>query len=126
MPVRLQPGLNTYPNEQDYLLSRIAVLPKNAPLPIRVEAVVYAFHGSWFVIPPAYFNEDSNDSRAQYLANGNVRPQSVTPSDTDVVPFYHEPLNVDIQMVGSVSENMPAEPSERAAWTRQTWTSPGT
>jgi hypothetical protein len=123
---RLTPGLNTYPNEQNYFLSRIALLPKNAPLPMRVEAVVYAFHGSWFVIPPPYFNENQNDSRAQYLANNNTRPQGVIPPDTDVIPFYHEPLNVEIQVVGSISENVPAEPSERAAWTKQMWTSPGT
>jgi hypothetical protein len=133
-------------NDVPYWLSQAAITPQDQPLPIRVEAVMYAFTGSWFVIPPPFFNNDPEDSRDLYN-NGvaGVRPRGLrgrstfpenmpvmttggTPTiDTDadtaaeLYPFYHEPLNLDIQVVGSITENMPAEPSETAEWTRHLW-----
>jgi len=138
---RLRAGTDTSPDEQDYMLAKAAVVPAftydqqgnvsgGQPLPMRVEAVIYAYHGSWFVIPPPYFNDnsaDQSDTRANYVAsshqrsvNGGVFPTS----PNEDVPFYHEPLNVDVQLLGSVTENMPADQSDQAAWVKQMWTSP--
>src|SRR5207245_242437 len=44
---------------QDYLLSRAAV----APMDVRIEAVMYAQHGSFFVIPGYPLNTDPSDTR---------------------------------------------------------------
>jgi hypothetical protein len=119
-------------NDQPYWLSRLAITGDNRPLPIKIEAVMYAFTGSWFVIPPPYFNDDDpNDTRANMNFNGvrasNTLPVNMSNNPDEVsaaqqFPFYNEPLNIDIQVVGSITENMPAEPSEVAEWTRRLWT----
>jgi hypothetical protein len=118
-------------NDQPYWLSRLALLPADRPLPVRVEAVIYAFTGSFFVIPPPYFNQEEADTRGGMLATG-VRAPGTLPRNLDLdpngvavaqqYPFYGEPLNVDIQVVGAITENMPAAPHEVAEWTRRTWT----
>jgi len=127
---RIQNNLDTAANDKDYLFSKAAVLPESGPLPIRIEAVMYAFTGSWFVIPPPFFNDhldatkqgDPYDTRAFFAANSLVREDPATyPINTDHYPFYREPLNVDIQVVGAITENMPADPSERALWTSHLW-----
>ncbi|MGV3723188.1 MAG: hypothetical protein ACO1SX_19985 [Actinomycetota bacterium] len=129
---RIQNNLTTVANDKDYLLGKVAVLPETGPLPIRIEAVMYAFTGSWFVIPPPFFNDhldaakqgDPYDTRAFFAANSLVREDPSTyPINTDHYPFYREPLNVDIQVVGAITENMPAEPAERALWTSHLWLS---
>lgn len=116
------------PNGQPYWLARAALLPFGEPLKIRVEAVIYAQTGSWFVIPPPFFNDDPNDTEAQFVANGNQRPASTQPTTATnplearmSYPFYNEPLNIEIDVVGSISENIPATPSEQAAWTGRLW-----
>jgi hypothetical protein len=138
---RFQNNVNIASNQQDYLLGKLAVLPDNGPLPIRIEATMYAYTGSWFVIPPPFFNDhldnqkqgDPYDSRAYMSsvtnpANGaEIREDPQTfPYNMDVYPFYREPLNVEIEILGSITENMPAEPNERAKWVGQTWMQSGT
>ncbi|MFN3648086.1 MAG: hypothetical protein ACK47B_00790 [Armatimonadota bacterium] len=110
----------TQPNGQPYWLSRIAVLPQDRPLPIKIEAVMYAQNGSWFVIPPPYFNDNPTDTRAEFASTGR-RPIGTFPRNTDHYPFYNEPLNIEVQINGSMTENMPAAPSEQAAWVNRTW-----
>ncbi len=122
--------------DQPYWFSRVAVTPMERPLPIRVEAVVYAFTGSWFVIPPPFFNDqEPNDTRANYRASG-ARAGRTLPGNMPLptsdpnyeqyaaqfYPFYNEPLNVDVELVGAVAQNTTASPSEVAEWTRRTWT----
>ncbi|MBM3457367.1 MAG: hypothetical protein FJX77_02360, partial [Armatimonadetes bacterium] len=106
---------------QPYWLSRAAILPADGPLPIRIQAVMYAFNGSWFVIPPPFFNDRPEDSRANYLRTNrrhfatipdsgyNTNPNSA--NAPFMYPYFNEPLNVDIQVEGSITENFPAEPS---------------
>jgi hypothetical protein len=127
---RIQNDLSTAANDKDYLLGKVAVLPETGPLPIRIEAVMYAFTGSWFVIPPPFFNDhldaskqpDPYDSRAYYAQNSGVREDPATyPINTDHYPFYREPLNVDIEVIGAITENMPADPTERARWMSHLW-----
>jgi len=130
-------GEDNIANQQPYLLSRVAVLPQDQPLPIKIEAVMYAFTGSWFVIPPTFFNTFEADTRVSYdPANNRLRenltppawrtlPENLPLSDAFAAlhyPFYNEPLNVDIQIKGSITENIPAHPSEVAAWTSRLWT----
>lgn len=127
---RIQANLTTSANDKDYLLSKVAVLPETGPLPIRIEAVMYAYTGSWFVIPPPFFNDhldaakqpDPHDTRAYFAQNSGVREDPATyPMNSDHYPFYREPLNVDIQVVGAITENMPVDPTERGRWMNHLW-----
>ncbi len=104
------------PKELGYLLGPVAITPPRTadPLAVRIEAMVYAQNGSWFVIPGPWFNED---------------PDEVPPADADtpekieawysarVAPAYHEPLNVRITFQGAITENMPAAMGDVADWT---------
>jgi hypothetical protein len=89
---RIQNDLSTAANDKDYLLGKVAVLPESGPLPIRIEAVMYAYTGSWFVIPPPFFNDhldaskqpDPHDTRAYFAQNSGVREDPATyPINTD-------------------------------------------
>lgn len=111
------------PDGQPYWLSRIAVIPRQAPLQIRIEAVMYAYQGSWFVIPPPFFNENGTDTYENYVSTG-LRGQGTQPVNTADHPFHNEPLNIEIEVVGAITENMPAAPSEKAAWIRALWQDP--
>jgi hypothetical protein len=120
-------GLGT----NDYLLGRFAITPHD----VRIEASVYAEEGSFFVIPGAWFNPNPNDTYSRWLEADNNLP---TPnlSDPDHVaylhqrrldrfgaypetPFYGEPLDVRIQVIGSVSQNMTVPMSVKAEWLRK-------
>jgi hypothetical protein len=131
-PIGSQPSKNV-------LLARTAITPAD----IRIEAVIYAQNGSFFVIPGQWFNTNPDDLRASFEA-------SYTPADnTDdlntslltyggganlltaqqrryerfgtspEVPFYGEPLAVRISIIGSISENMPAPMSMQAEWLKK-------
>lgn len=124
---------------KNYLLAKAAV----APFDIRIEAVMFAENGSFFVIPGNWFNSNSDDTRLAF-------EQNYTPTDpsddldrnqidygggpnlrdaqqkryqaygnTPAVPFYAEPIDVKISIVGAVSENMPAPMSQQAAWLKK-------
>jgi hypothetical protein len=122
------------PNGQPYWLSRVALLPdyqddpmpsdvprRGRPLQIKIEAVMYAYTGSWFVIPPPFFNDNDEDSREAFVARGGARATGTFPNNTSQYPFYNEPLNVEVTINGAISENMPAESSEAQSWTDRTW-----
>lgn len=130
-----QPGLPTYfriavgpegpsgamsPNGQPYWLSRIALLPDDRPLAVQIEAVMYAQTGSWFVVPPPVFNDNPQDTRANFAATG-LRDDGTFPKNTDHFPFFGEALNISINIHGAVTENFPAEPSETAEWSKKLW-----
>jgi hypothetical protein len=59
---------------------------------LQVDALVYAQHGSWFVIPGAYQNNDANSSDVY----------------TPPYPQYREPYDLRILINGAVVENRPA------------------
>ncbi len=102
------------PHELGYVLGPIAIAPSRGylndptntagPLPVQIQALVYAQNGSWFVIPGPWFNEDAGYATAH--------PQW----DTQY-PGYHEPLNIALQFYGAISENMPAPIGDVADWT---------
>ncbi|MHB0912431.1 MAG: hypothetical protein ACYC2Y_03155 [Armatimonadota bacterium] len=96
-------GTSTGLGLQDYYLARAAVQPCD----IRIEAMLYAQNGSFFVIPGEWFNDDPTDVRT-----AATRPDGVDPE----WPFYGEPLDVEITVYGAVSENVPASVGDVSAW----------
>lgn len=104
----------------DYVLARAAIVPHD----IRIEAALFAEEGSFFVIPGPWFNPNPDDRRDNYLsygANQNERDQvryDKFGSGPDM-PFYGEPLDVKIQIVGSVTENMPAPIAQQGEWLKK-------
>src|SRR5688500_12860032 len=92
---------------------------------------MYAQDGSFFVIPPPHwFNEESADRRADFRARQGLRyvqnlnrpgGPGTKPYDTGAYPFAGEPLNVEIDVHGALTEDMPADPASRAAWTQRLW-----
>lgn len=121
-----KPDPSLSPNGQPYWLSKVAIMPKGQPLSIKVQAVIYAYTKSWFVIPAPFFNDNPADTRANFLARkaANTLPWRATgtlPADDDSYPFYNEPLPIRIELDGAVSENAPAPPSEQALWIQRSW-----
>lgn len=125
---------------KDYLLARSVVTPAD----IRIEASIFAERGSFFVIAGPYFNNNPEDTREAYTAKLNAEggPSSssaraaadldrqarcgvVAEKDSSgqyvgsVVPFYGEPLDVRVTIVGSVAENMPPPMSMQADYLRK-------
>jgi hypothetical protein len=93
----------------DYLLARAAVVPGD----VVIEASVFAEEGSFLIIPGPWFNPNPNDTRAAFtqsittsLAAANLARLN-SYGNAPEVPFYGEPLDVRVQVIGSVSENMP-------------------
>lgn len=107
---------------QNYLLSKFAVTPYD----VRIEALCYAQEGSFFIIPGPAFNTNPNDSREAFtFALNNLGTLAAAQADrlqrtgnAPEVPFYNEPQNVRVQVIGSISENMPAPMSVQVAWQR--------
>lgn len=113
---------------KNYALARAAVVPHD----IRIEAAMYAEEGSFFVIPGPPFNTNSEDTRERF--NERVSSGGLASATLDRLqnfgaypetPFYNEPLNVRITVVGAVSENMPPPMSQQAAWQRRWGWMPG-
>jgi len=112
------------PNQQPYLLGGLVAIPEDRPLAARIEAVIYASTGSWFVIPPPAFNlggdDNGPDSRGRLL-NTNGRAGQTFPLNSGHHPFWNEALNMEIELVGAVNENFPADPNDVAAWVSRLW-----
>ncbi len=94
----------------NYYISRAAVMPAD----IRIEALLYAQNGSFFVIPGTWFNPDPNDTRDNYLAQSPPRYRPVGVNDE--WPFYGEPIDVRVIIYGAVSENLPASTGDSMDW----------
>jgi hypothetical protein len=104
-----------------------------APHDVRVEAVIYAEQGSFFVIPGPPFNPNPNDrwevfEQAVTAYGGFGSADAIQQAQRERLenfgtfpetPFYGEPLDVRITIVGSISENMPPPMSQQAAWLRR-------
>ncbi len=131
------------------LIARSAI----APFDIRIEAVIYAENGSFFVIPGQWFNTNPEDTRAAFEQNytpadtsddldvvaldynpsQTVTVAGVTVSrrllaqqrriqtygSTPEVPFYGEPLDIRVTIVGAINENMPAPMAMQAEWLKK-------
>jgi hypothetical protein len=117
----------------DYLLARAQMMPND----VRIEAVIFAEEGSFFVIPGPWFNGNPNDTRDRwhqsYTANGsNAQAKAVADRErlenfgtAPEVPFFGEPVDVRVTVLGAVAENMPPPISQQAEWIRRWGWIPG-
>jgi hypothetical protein len=106
-------GLDQNLAKSDYLLSRIAVQPSD----IRIEALMYAQNGSFYVIPGEWFNPDSGDTREKVKASGSTREIATARCRVDIrSPYFGDPLDVLVTIYGAISENIPAPVADEAAW----------
>jgi hypothetical protein len=111
----------------DYYASRIGI----APLDVRIEAIMYAQEGSFFIIPGPWLNPNPEDTYEAYIgpdesnpANPNLkRPEDTTPATTTenrrvypAFPFYRQPQDIRITFYGAITENLPAEVGDQSAW----------
>ena len=105
------------PTKVNYLLTRVGV----APLDIRIEALMYAQEGSFFIIPGPWFNPNPNDSYENFNTNGFrageiLSGPGVKQRVNERYPFYKEPMDIRITFCGSINENLPAEIADQGAW----------
>jgi hypothetical protein len=106
-----------------YFLSRWAV----APMDVRIEAVMYAENGSFFVIPGYSLNPSRQDTRNAAEAAALAENPAATPGTmkrpagtSDLFPFYGEPYDCRITVVGAIAENRTASIADQSAW-MQLW-----
>jgi len=133
LSVSKDPGTeNGASTAQDVALERVAVLPMD----IRIEAVLYAQTGSFFVIPGDWFNTNENDNITTFLSSfvptnpsGTlVSPEGMRPDISGAAPgspaftslsrfpMYGQPVDLKITIDGSVSEAHPADIAAQTAW----------
>ncbi len=89
-------------SRHNYQMGGVAI----QPMDIRIEAILYAQEGSFFVIPGTWFNPDTNDT-----PGATVRP-GVDP----LFPHYGQALDIRVVIDGAVSENTPAEVGDVEDW----------
>ena len=132
----LRPGAIAGVSSNDTLVGRSAVTPAD----VRIEASLFAEEGSFFVIPGPWFDPNPNDTHAIYaqriadLQNSSVTQPPLNAAQANFraaqerleaygagpgVPFYGEPLDVRLNIVGSVAENLPPPASVQAEWQRK-------
>jgi len=105
VPNILQLALDSnFYTRSNYWLGGIAVQPAD----VRIEAIIYAQEGSFFVIPGNWFNPNPGDVQN----SSGVRPLGVA----NEFPYYGQPLDVRVIIDGAVSENMPAVVSDVEEW----------
>jgi hypothetical protein len=101
------------PNQKNYRLTRLGV----APLDVRIEALMYAQEGSFFVIPGPWFNPDPNDTYERYTQSLRRAGESAgTTRITPAYPFYGEPMDIRLTVFGAVAQNLPAEVGDQTEW----------
>jgi len=105
--------------QKEFLVARTAVTPHD----VRIEASVYAQYGSFYVIPGPWFNMNTDDTRARFLADvANVgldeaqRLRFERFGNTPQVPFANEPIDCKVTLIGAISQNLPAPISRQAEW----------
>ncbi|MBQ7525552.1 MAG: hypothetical protein IJT09_03890 [Abditibacteriota bacterium] len=90
---------------ENYVLSSAAIVPND----VRIEAIMYAQDGCFFVIPGRWFNSDSSDI-----------PGRDRPAGTDeMFPYYGEPLDIKITIDGAVAENATASIGDVTQWSEK-------
>jgi hypothetical protein len=117
----VDPNFTQTVGSQDYLLGRAAVVPSD----VRIEALMYAQEGTFFIIPGVPFNEDTSDTAETAIERaiqlGLPAGSMVRPSGVDHrVPFYREPIDCRITIVGAIAQNKTASIGDQAAW-MQIW-----
>ncbi|RYG26100.1 hypothetical protein EON82_04635 [bacterium] len=128
----LRPGSIASVSTNDTLIGRVAVTPAE----VKIEASLFAEQGSFFVIPGPWFNPNPNDRREVYAnrvrdlrnslglnplqANARAaRERLEAYGAAPWVPFYGEPLDVRLSIVGSVAENLPPPIGIQSEWVRK-------
>lgn len=113
----------------DFLVARAALAPHD----VRIEASLFAEDGSFFVIPGPPFNPNPSDRREVFNDAVNAyggftvqeaieraqRERTENFGTFPETPFYGEPLDVRITILGAVSENMPPPMDKQAHWIRR-------
>ncbi|MDX2064655.1 MAG: hypothetical protein SFX74_02815 [Fimbriimonadaceae bacterium] len=133
----LRPNQVNNVSANDGMLRKVAITPHD----VRIEALIYAEDGAFFVIPGTWFNSDAGDRRDIYqarlteLVNGGqplLQARAIADDErmtafgsSPEAPFYGEPLDVRISISGAVAENMPPSMSEQAEWMRKWGWIPG-
>ena len=103
---------------QDLELRRVAILPMD----VRIEAVLYAQTGSFFVIPGNWFNNDPSDGLDTFAptvipSGTNAAPNGTRTTGADPhFPFYGQPIDMKIIIDGAVSEAQPVDVADQTAW----------
>ncbi len=129
----IRPGSIASVSANDTLIGRAAVAPSD----VKIEASIFAEQGSFFVIPGNWFNPNPNDLHDTYVRRINelmAAPNNL-PADQAVaqakrirlesfgaapsVPFYGEPLDVRVNIIGSVAENLPPPIAVQSEWIRK-------
>ena len=110
LPNILQLGQEqTVYTRNNYLVGGVAIQPYD----VRIEAVLYAQQGSFFVLPGNRFNPNTGDQPGVGVARTSAtRDPWVDPR----FPFYGDPLDIRIIVDGAVSENIPASVSDVSEW----------
>ncbi|MCE5315700.1 MAG: hypothetical protein ABFD49_07945 [Armatimonadota bacterium] len=90
----------------NYLFGGMAI----QPMDVRIEALIYAQEGSFFVLPGNWFNPNPSDTQANYE---DTRSR---PGGRDEFPFFGDPLDIRIIIDGTITENMPAMISDVNEW----------
>lgn len=103
--------ISTPTGNRPYYVSMVAV----QPLDIRIDALMYAQQGSFFVIPGPWFNPNPNDRRDRFT-NEAARLNNF--GAYAEYPFYGEPLDVKIHINGAVSENFTPQMADQQEWMR--------
>ncbi|HLK16368.1 MAG TPA: hypothetical protein VKT78_16295, partial [Fimbriimonadaceae bacterium] len=119
------------PSVAPEMLAQAAIVPCD----IRIEAAMFAEEGSFFVIPGNWFNPNSLDTRINWLNkvqeninSGFTMVQAQAAADTYRInsfgsfpeaPFYGEPIDCKITIIGAVSENMTPTASQQAEYLRK-------
>jgi hypothetical protein len=104
----------------DYRLTRVGI----APLDVRIEALIYAQEGSFFIIPGPWFNPNRDDTYKHFReALLRDREQGLDPNNPQGrrrveprFPFYGEPMDIRITFFGQINENVSAEVGDQGAW----------
>lgn len=99
-------------SSNDYLVARAGLMPHD----IRIEATMYAEEGSFFVIPGPWFNPNPNDLRDTYT---DPVTRKINYGNNLPAPFYNEPIDVRVRIIGAVSENMPPPMSVQMEWLKK-------
>ena len=115
----------------DTLVGRVAVTPTE----VKIEASTFAEQGSFFVIPGPWFNPNPNDTHVEHatrvkdlMATGLNLDDAKARASRDrlerygsapYAPFYGEPLDVRLTVVGSVAENLPPPIAVQSEWVRK-------
>jgi hypothetical protein len=110
-------------------VSRVAT----SPMDVRIEAVLYAQDGSFFIIPGEWLNTDANDVRGPTSlgslrynepVQAGWRKDDVSTNNPSAYPFFAEPADIRVVINGAIAENLPADKDYQTAWAQHWGWSP--